>query len=79
MPTIELTHRQLVANCVLFFFAGHESTANQIGSGVYWLLKHPEQLAALKADPSLWPTARKAPKAVWVPPLIRSSPSCALR
>lgn len=54
---IRITERQLVANCVLFFFAGHESTANQIGSGIYWLLKHPDQLAALRADPSLWPNA----------------------
>lgn len=54
---VALTRRQLVANCVLFFFAGHESTANQIGSGIYWLLQHPEQLAALKEDPSLWPNA----------------------
>ena len=54
---IALSRRQLVANCVLFFFAGHESTANQLGSGLYWLLQNPAALADLRADPSLWPTA----------------------
>ena len=54
---IALSRRQLVANCVLFFFAGHESTANQLASGLYWLLQTPEALADLRADPTLWPTA----------------------
>ena len=54
---IALSRRQLVANCVLFFFGGHESTANQLGSGLFWLLQNPEAVADLRADPSLWPSA----------------------
>jgi unspecific monooxygenase len=33
--------------------AGHEATVNVIGNGVYALLKHPEQLARLRAEPDL--------------------------
>lgn len=37
----------------LLFFAGHETTANQIGLGLLSLLLDPEQRAKLQADPSL--------------------------
>lgn len=33
--------------------AGNETTAHTLTAGVYYLLKHPEQMAALQADPSL--------------------------
>ena len=48
-----LTREELFANCVLLLAAGHETTTNLIGNGVLALLRHPEQLAALRADPAL--------------------------
>lgn len=53
----ELTREELIANCALLLFAGHETTVNLIGNGSLALLKHPEQLAALRADPSRLGTA----------------------
>ena len=37
----------------LLFIAGHETTVNLIGTGIYELMRHPDQLALLRADPSL--------------------------
>jgi cytochrome P450 len=41
----------------LLLVAGHETTVNLIGNGVRALLERPDQLAALRADPSLLPGA----------------------
>jgi cytochrome P450 len=37
--------------------AGHQTTTYLIGNSVLALLEHPDQLARLQADPSLWPQA----------------------
>lgn len=42
----------LVSMAFLLLIAGHETTANMISLGTLMLLKHPEQLAALKQDPT---------------------------
>ena len=52
-----LSEDEVVANCVLLLFAGHETTANLLGSGLYRLLSHPAQHARLRAHPELIPTA----------------------
>jgi hypothetical protein len=52
-----LTPDEVVANCVLLLFAGHETTTNLLGNGLYHLLRQPEQLAALRAEPGLVPGA----------------------
>jgi cytochrome P450 len=52
-----LSMRELLATCRLILTAGHETTVNLIGNGFLALLRHPDQRAALAADPSLLPGA----------------------
>ncbi|WP_328714158.1 cytochrome P450 [Nocardia salmonicida] len=49
----ELTIDELTGVAFLLLLAGHETTANMLGLGTFALLEHPEQLAALRADPEL--------------------------
>ncbi|MFE7129148.1 cytochrome P450 [Streptomyces sp. NPDC057617] len=44
---------ELLGMAFLLLVAGHETTVNLISSAVHLLLAHPDQLAALRADPSL--------------------------
>jgi cytochrome P450 len=53
----KLTEPEVVAMCLLLFIAGHETTVNLIGNGTLALLRHPDQLARLQADPTLVPNA----------------------
>ncbi|MEV0636203.1 cytochrome P450 [Streptomyces sp. NPDC050619] len=53
----KLSAQELVSMAFLLLVAGHETTVNLIGNGVLALLRHPEQLAALRADRSLLPGA----------------------
>ncbi len=53
----KLSNEELSANIILLFGAGHETTVNLIGNGLLALHRNPEQLALLKADPSLMPNA----------------------
>ncbi|GAA2070988.1 cytochrome P450 [Streptomyces albiaxialis] len=48
---------ELVATAILLLVAGHETTASMTSLSVITLLDHPEQHAALRADPSLVPGA----------------------
>lgn len=48
-----LTRDEVVANCVLLLFAGHETTTNLLGNGLFHLLRHPDQTRALVADATL--------------------------
>jgi cytochrome P450 len=52
-----LTEEELYAQCVALLFAGHETTRNLIGNGMYTLLRHPEEMAELREDPELIRTA----------------------
>jgi cytochrome P450 len=48
-----LTSDEIAANTTFLFLAGHETTTNLIGNGLFALLRYPDQLAALRADPGL--------------------------
>ena len=48
-----LSEGEVVANAILFLNAGHEAVVNVVGNGLLALLRHPEQLARLRADPGL--------------------------
>ncbi|KPI02590.1 Linalool 8-monooxygenase [Actinobacteria bacterium OK074] len=52
-----LTEQEMISTCVLLLNAGHEATVNATVNGWHALFRHPEQLAALRADHSLIPTA----------------------
>ncbi len=52
-----LTEAELYANANVLLIAGHETTTHLIGNGLLALFRHPEQMARLRADPSLIPSA----------------------
>ncbi|WP_037850737.1 cytochrome P450 [Streptomyces sp. NRRL S-340] len=52
-----LTEQEMISTAVLLLNAGHEATVNATANGWWALFRHPEQLAALRADHSLVPSA----------------------
>ncbi len=48
---VELSDDELVGIAGLLLLAGHETTSNMLGLGTLALLRHPEQLAAVRDDP----------------------------
>ena len=48
-----LTEEELYAQCIALLFAGHETTRNLIGNGMYTLLQNPQQTAELREKPEL--------------------------
>ncbi len=53
----ELNREELIGMVSFLVFAGHETTINLIGNGLWLLLSHPEQLKLLTQDPALLPSA----------------------
>ncbi|MFC9843917.1 cytochrome P450 [Streptomyces sp. NPDC060223] len=52
-----LTEQEMISTCVLLLNAGHEATVNATVNGWWALFRNPGQLAALRGDHSLVPTA----------------------
>ena len=52
-----LTTEELRANVTLLFAAGHETTVNLIGNGIWALLGNPSQWAAIRENPAMIPNA----------------------
>jgi cytochrome P450 len=50
-----LTQEEILANVILFFMAGHETTADMIGNSLIALHRHPVQLDRALSDPSCIP------------------------
>ena len=53
----DIDREELVSSAVLLLVAGHETTASMTSMSVITLLEHPDQHAALRADPGLVPGA----------------------
>jgi cytochrome P450 len=53
----KLSDEELLYFCYLLILAGNETTRNAISGGLLALLEHPAELARLRADPALLPTA----------------------
>jgi cytochrome P450 len=53
----KLTEKELYHQCIFLLNAGHETTTNLIGNGLWALLSSPGELARLRADPALVPSA----------------------
>ena len=52
-----LTGDELISTCMLLLNAGHEATANAAGNGLWALFRHPDQMARLRENPTLLPSA----------------------
>ena len=52
-----LSENELFATVVLLILAGHETTVNLIGIGMLALIQNPAQLARLRNEPALMPSA----------------------
>jgi cytochrome P450 len=52
-----LTDEEIVANVIVTMVGGQETTTNLIGNGLLTLLRQPDQLARLRSDPALMPSA----------------------
>lgn len=52
-----LSEEEIVANCIVTMVGGQETTTNLIGNGLLTLMRNPEQLARLRDDAALVPSA----------------------
>ncbi len=48
-----ITSKELLAQCCTLLFAGHETTRNLLGNGLFYLLQHPAYWQKLRDHPSL--------------------------
>jgi cytochrome P450 len=52
-----LSEEEIIANCVVTMVGGQETTTNLIGNGLLTLMQNPDQLARLRDDAALVPSA----------------------
>jgi pimeloyl-[acyl-carrier protein] synthase len=52
-----LSDDEIIANVIVTMVGGQETTTNLIGNGMLSLLRHPQELERLRADPDLVPSA----------------------
>jgi cytochrome P450 len=52
-----LTDEEIVANVIVTMVGGQETTTNLIGNGLLTLLRQPDELQRLRAEPAIMPTA----------------------
>jgi len=52
-----LAEEDLLAQCVMLLFGGHETTRHLIGNGIYTLLRHPQATEELRGNDELWQPA----------------------
>ena len=48
-----LNDEELIGSCILLLVAGHETTVNLLGNGLFTLLKYPDQMRLLNERPDL--------------------------
>jgi cytochrome P450 len=48
-----LTEEEVYAQCIALLFAGHETTRNLIGNGMYTLMKNPQEMTELRETPKM--------------------------
>jgi len=53
----EISETELISTCMLILMAGHGSTIDVLGTGMYNLLRHPDQAKQLGSNPSIISTA----------------------
>jgi len=58
---------ELVTLVINIVFAGHETTAHQLGNSIAALLTHPDQLELLRREPDRWPAAVHELVRLWTP------------
>lgn len=51
------SEQEMLSTILLLIIAGHKTVANMLGNGTALLLRHPEQLALLRARPDVIPSA----------------------
>ncbi len=51
------TEEEVIANTIITMVGGQETTTNMIGNGLLTLLRHPDSLERVRANPSLIPSA----------------------
>ncbi|MEU6407112.1 cytochrome P450 [Streptomyces sp. NPDC046985] len=56
-PAMRLTPEEIGVTATLLLIAGHETTVNLIANGALTLLRHPEHIDRLRAEPDMLPRA----------------------